>query len=451
MFNFFKKLFQPSAPASRHARPDEDEAPAEETPTPRFLHREPILNGAQRIDAYEFSLERPQTDTRRDWLPTSRHFFDEALLTQLTDNRLAALSGKRLAFVSLRPEALGSPLLRGLPAANTVISLLDSQHLDPDAADTAIAQATGLKSAGFRLASPNTFTDGPLAALLQVSDFITVSVAGLTPPDMLAITRAEQKTYPAAKLVARGVDSPELFDACKVMHFDYFLGRYLTQPRQQREPNLSSQRIVVTELIGQLKRHEPDFDKLAMIARQDLVLTIRLLRYINSAAMGLSHKVGSLEQAMTYIGHDGLYRWLTLLLFYNSTSSEVDEALRETALARARFCEQLARRRLSKTDCEQAFVAGMLSMADILFQMPMREALGHLGLPEEIQLALLEKKGKFGVFVGLAIASETGDTEAIANYADQIGLDPDQVNALHIESLGWAVEYGDQLESQARF
>ncbi len=447
MFNFLKKLFQKATPDAAQFRVDEDETAAEETPAPRFLHREPILNKAQQIDAYEFSLERPQADTRREWLPSSRHFFDEALLTQLSDNRVSALAGKRLAFVSLRPDALGSPLLRGLPAANTVISLLEGEDGNADTANDIIAQGTGLKSTGFRLACPNTFADTPLAPLLQIADFITLSVTGLAPPDMLAITRAEQKAFPSAKLIARGVDSPELFDACKAMHFDYFLGRYLTQPRQQREPNLSTQRIVVSELIGQLKRREPDFDKLAMIARQDLVLTIRLLRYINSAAMGLSHKIGSLEQAMTYIGHDGLYRWLTLLLFYNSKSSEVDQALRETALARARFCEQLARRRLSKTDCEQAFVAGMLSMADVLFQMPMQEALGHLGLPEDIQLALLEKKGKYGVFVGLAIASESGDGEEIARYAAQIGLDPEQVNALHMESLAWAVEYGENLEN----
>jgi EAL and modified HD-GYP domain-containing signal transduction protein len=203
---------------------------------------------------------------------------------------------------------------------------------------------------------------------------------------------------------------------------------------------------VVTQVISHLRRKDSDFDKLALLARQDLALTLRLLRYINSAAMGLRHKIGTLEQAMTYLGRDGLYRWLTLLLFYDSRQSPVDAALRETALARARLCELLARRRLSRADCEQAFVTGLLSLVDVLFSMPMADALAHLGLPDEIHAALARQEGKYGIFVALTLACERGDAGAVVDLAPRLGLDAADIESLHMQALNWALDYGAGLE-----
>lgn len=440
MFKFLKNLF------SDDARPAEKTAPqtTNTAARPNFLRREPILNRHQNIIGYEFNLERPE-QKQRAWHPSTQRFFDEALLNHLTTAEVAPLLGRRIAFVPLHVNALEQSPLAKLNPAKTVIHVQITDKPDAAHIPTLFAALQALKSAGFSLAVPSNLASPDTADMMQLADVISVNPNGMAPPDLMAHTRGLRKTFPHSRLLAHGVDSNELFEACRGLHFDLFQGHYLVQRQDSPEPDLSSQRLVVTELISQLKHRDTDFDKLAMIARQDLGLTVRLLRYINSAAMGLSNKVASLEQAMTYIGHDGLYRWLTLLLFYNSKTSQVDEALRETALARARLCELLAKKRLSKKECEQAFVAGLLSMVDVLFKMPMDKAIAQLGLPEELRAALLHQEGRYGAFLGLALACEAGDANGIDRLAGKCEVSPAQVNALHLEALTWAVDYDASL------
>ncbi len=432
----FARLFQ-STPAAAQAPEVKDPA----TRTENFLRRDPILNREQAIIGYGFSIQHPEGG--RDWSTTSLHFFDTVLLDRLARADLNALAGRRPAYLPLDPESLARPDLAALAKLGTVIKLQPGRNaaMASPQASARIHELAG-QGLGFML---------PASGLDELSHSATgvhLQVDRLAPPDIMARVRELRARLPGKPLLATGVDSVELFDACKQLGFDMFEGRHLTQRATDRAPNLNSQRLVVTQVISHLRRKESDFDKLALLARQDLALTLRLLRYINSAAMGLRHKVGSLEQAMTYIGRDGLYRWLTLLLFYDSRQSQVDAALRETALARGRFCELLARKRLSKAECEQAFVTGLLSLVDVLFSMPMDEALGHLGLPDEIHAALARQEGKYGAYVGLALAYERGDPQAITELAQRLALPPSDVDDLHMQALTWALDYGAGLESE---
>lgn len=420
----------PARPAPRPAQADTSEAASGE-----FLQRDPILDREQSIVAYHFAIRHPQG--KRDWQTSSRRFFDGVLIDRLTTLNLAALTGRRLAFCELEADSLDMPQLDRLAADGMVLSL-SRAATSPSNPEASHARAGTLVAHGLRLSLDYRDASDPLAG---AATYLDVPVADIAPPDLLSLVRDLRAQHPEKALIASGVDSVELYDACRGLGFDFYQGQHLTRRGAERAPNLNSQRLVVTQLISHLRRKDTDFDQLALIARQDLALTLRLLRYINSAAMGLRTKVGSLEQAMTYIGRDGLYRWLTLLLFYDSRASQVDAALRETALARARFCELLARRRLNKAECEQAFVTGLLSLVDVLFSMPMEEALGHLGLPDDIHAALASQSGKYGGFLGLAIACERGAADAIGELSARLGLDTVQVNAYHIEALTWTLDY----------
>ncbi len=439
--NLFKNLFK-SRPQPQGAGGQAGE-PGALSEAPEFVLRDPVLSRSQQIVGYHFHIRHPEG--HRPWEASSQRFFDQILLDRLGQMDLTAVTGRRLAFCELQAESLTMPNLDALQPAGLVLSLRDGADPSADAAPLR-QRALQLKSHGFQLALP--FGPSPgLLPLMDAADFIHLPAGQISPADLLTLARTLRSRHPDTPLLAEGVDSAELQDACQRMHFDYFRGQYLTRRGENREPNLSSQRLVVTQVISHLRRKESDFDKLAMLARQDLGLTLRLLRYINSAALGLRSKVGSLEQAMTYIGRDGLYRWLTLLLFYDSTSSPMDGALRETALIRGRMCELLARQRLSKAQCEQAFVTGLLSMVDVLFNMPMEEALARLGLPDEIQLALREKKGPYGAFLSLALACEQGDASSILEQAGACGITPEAISQRYMEALGWALHYDVSLES----
>ncbi len=69
--------------------------------------------------------------------------------------------------------------------------------------------------------------------------------------------------------------------------------------------------------------------------RADLALSYRLLRSVNSPAVGLSKPIESIEQAVMVLGRGELYRWLSVLLTASGSGRKASRALQEVSLARA--------------------------------------------------------------------------------------------------------------------
>jgi EAL and modified HD-GYP domain-containing signal transduction protein len=201
----------------------------------------------------------------------------------------------------------------------------------------------------------------------------------------------------------------------------------------------------VLKLLNGIKQ-QADYDELAGIAWSDPALAYRLLRFVNSAAFGLSLKIEDIRHALVYVGHDALYRWLTLLLFSSQETNALDESLRENALVRARLAEQLAAGHLSTKECDEAFVVGILSVIDTLLEIPMADALAQLTLPEPVSDALLRRQGKYAPYLKLAIACEESDQASIQTLASECGVDAATLNPLHLGALSWAMNFIEAME-----
>src|SRR5574340_50243 len=61
-------------------------------------------------------------------------------------------------------------------------------------------------------------------------------------------------------------------------------------------------------------------------------ITFKILRYINSPVNGLQQEIRSIAHAMTLLGYDQLYRWLTLLLFASGKADPRSQLLLKNAL-----------------------------------------------------------------------------------------------------------------------
>jgi EAL and modified HD-GYP domain-containing signal transduction protein len=439
-----------SRPSPAPPRPTADRpAATAQTAGTDFLRREPLLDREHAVRGYELGLERPAMHRARH--PAAQRFLDGALLDRLADERLAGILGRRLAFVPVSPASLDLAQLDRLAesgAGRLVVSLRQvPAGLDAAAATQLVARAQALKAAGLKLACGEALAGGPLDPLLELADYLDWDVAAVDPASLLERQRQLVRAHPGARLVARNVDTQETLEACRALAFHYFQGGYVTQQRAWPQPRVDASRMVVAQLIAQLRQDPENLAQVALLARLDPVLAFRLLRYVNSAAMGLRHKIASLEHAMTYIGREGLYRWLTMLLFYTGKTEPMDAALRETALARARLTELLAQSRLPRQQAEMAFITGLLSLMDVLFQMPLHDAVSQLGLPEEVLAALLRREGVHGDLLNLAVACEEGDQAGIAALAERCGLTPALVSARHLEALVWAVELTENMRS----
>jgi len=445
MLQWLLGLFTPSANKTAGRQVDQD---ATVEPPPPFLRRESMLDNHQQVAAYVFSVETPAAMQAHTWQASTRKFFDSVLIDHFVSDKLAEVLDKRLAFLPLSPAGLEYPRLEQLPRENLVIEFDPPVGVNGAEYDraAALARLIALHDRGFRLCCGYALAEQGLPEALDIAQFINLGdVTHQSPPDLLARCRLLATRYPESRLVARNIDSIELYQACQQMGMHLFQGRFLTHRGARSGSKIATYRMVVIDLLNAIKR-QADFEELAGIAWRDPTLAYRLLRFVNSAAMGLREKIDRLKTAMVYVGRDELYRWLTLLLFSSKKPDHLDNALRENALVRAKLAEQLAGGRMPPRERDEAFVVGILSVIDALLEMPMQEALAQLSLPVAVTEALLHRQGKYAPFLKLAIACEESDQATIKALADELGMDAFMVNQRHIEALTWAMSFTEALE-----
>jgi c-di-GMP phosphodiesterase len=445
MLRWFLDLFKSAEQQQSSGKHSKSAVDAETALPPPFLRRESILDRSQQVAAYIFSAETPAAMHAHTWHAASRKLFDSVLIDHFASDKLASALGKRLAFLPLGPEGLHHPRLELLPKHNLVIEFDPPAGAEFDLATT-LERLIALKGIGFKLACGHSLAERGLSKALEVADYISLGdVASQDPPDLLARCRNLTSRYPKGHLLARNIDSTELYQACQKMGIELFQGSFLTHRTPSTTNKTTPYRVFVVELLNAIKR-QVDYGDLAGIAWRDPILAYRLLRFVNSAAFGLRVKIDRLRHAMAYVGRDELYRWLTLLLFSNKVHNPLDDALRENALVRARLAEKLAEGRMSRKECDEVFVVGILSVIDALMQMTMQDALAQLSLPEDVADALLRQEGKYAPYLKLAIACEEDDQDRIRALAIDCDIDATLVNQRHIDALVWTMSFNESLE-----
>lgn len=436
---------RPDAKVERSAEVAASSEPAAQT-APPFLRYEVILDRSQQVAAYVFTMDTLAAMRDRARQEASQKFSDSAQIDQSVSDTLAGLLGRRLAFVPLSPSSLESAQLDQLPRQNLVIDFDPPPGAVFDR-EAVLARLTALHDGGFQLSCGYNLERDGLPEALGLARFISLGdVASLDPPDLLTLCRRLGSRYPESSLVARNIDSSELYQACTQMGIHLFQGRFLTQRTPKPSNKIAPYRILVLELLNAVRR-QADYGELADLAWRDPALAYRLLRYVNSAAFGLREKIDHLRDAMAYLGQGELYRWLTLLLFSSKTPNHLDEALRETALVRAKLAEKLAEGRMSRNECDEAFMVGILSVIDALLELPMQDALAQLSLPDAVADALLRSQGKYAPTLKLVVASEESDQDAIRALAAECGMDAVTVNQRYLEALVWALVLSESLEA----
>ena len=381
---------------------------------------------------YRFSLCAPSSGRA---LPPSI-FQGQRLLDGLIQADLPRLLGKRFALVDLPAALLEDARLGRLPAANIVINLVGAvTDLEPDALALAIDR---LRRQGYRIAVPDPVAAPAWLPVLGNVDVVVVDAPSLSVSSGLDLSARIVAAAPQASLMVCRVPSLEDFRFCYKLGASLFHGPFITAREDWSERHLEPSTLRVAQVIAALRRGA-EVAELARMLKQDAALSVRLLRYINAAANGLQEQVSSIERALTLLGRDRLYRWLALLVCSAEEDGGEPSAALETALVRARFMESLAVSR-SRAEQESLFLTGLLSLIDVVLQVPIDRALAPFTLAPEIEEALRDREGPNAPILSLAIACESADPDLIAAAAGVVGMDPAEATKIHLAALGWVIK-----------
>ncbi len=404
-------------------------------PVAPYITRAPLLNPEGRIVGYELGV-RPHVPL--PVLPgahTRAQIEDEALLSAVIDLEYQQALGDKLTILALSSASLASPLLSMLQPARTLLFVPDLLPLDGSASNL-----TQRLQEGFGLVLDDAQGVASMPPI-PTRRYVRIDLRQHNAMS-LGHSAVHARQLGVQGLIARHVDTWEMFEACRRLGFDLVQGEYYLHALASAGRQLQAGRVLIMDLLNLVMGHA-DFPVIEAKFKQDAALSYKLLRYINSAAVGLRYPVKSIGQALVVLGHDQLYRWLTLLLFAHTEGDPRSRALLRHAVVRGRLTELLGEAHLPKAERGGLFIAGILSMLDSLLGLPLAQALDGLQLPPGVLDALLRDTGPYAPYLQLARACEQFDQSTIAALCDQAGLSAEAVNLAHVNALIWSEGLAD--------
>ncbi|MBW8900546.1 MAG: HDOD domain-containing protein [Massilia sp.] len=370
---------------------------------------------------------RSVANAQNEWaallLGTPGQTLDDATLQCLfgTADLLAAIAPLDCILLLAGPAVLTPPVLSLLPA-NRVLFAVNAAALATDGTARRLAE---LQMAGYRV-----LVDGPLPEGVAAP----IALRTVARDARAELPRAGSLPTLFGPHLAYGVDDMARYRACENAGFSWFSGDYALEGGVPDGDDGTSRRRMLTMLA--LLARDADSRELEAQLKQDAALSYHLLKLVNSAAFSSGAQITSFGQAISRLGRRQLQRWLQLLLYARPHPDSPPNLMLPVAALRGAALEALCKRDGGdRDDQDLAFMAGVFSLLDRLFQMPMQDVVCDLNLPEHVEAALLRREGPLGQRLRLA---ETGRPDAPT--LELAGVDgPDwwesQLHAYH-----WAIQ-----------
>ncbi|HET8756264.1 MAG TPA: HDOD domain-containing protein [Solirubrobacteraceae bacterium] len=313
------------------------------------------------------------------------------LLDVFGDIGIERLAGRHPAWVRIAPEFLlevGTPPVR----PDRVVLQIPAQPVS----DEMLTALRRLQFSGYRLA-----LEGIEPRLLQVCGMVKLPLAAAGDHDLAAM-RAR-----SLELVATDVATPEDLARARNLGFTKFQGDFFAQPDLTRRRRVGTGGIASLSALAAVMAPDASFEELEAAISSDVGLSLKLLRYVNSAFFSLPRTVESVREALTLLGTATVRRWAIVVALAQAADA-APNMLIELALQRARMCEVLGgSRELDAHDGH--FTVGLFSVADALLDLPMQEVLEELPFSDEIRAALVDRTGPKGELLRQVVAYERGE------------------------------------------
>ncbi|NKB37273.1 MAG: HDOD domain-containing protein [Gammaproteobacteria bacterium] len=389
-----------------------------------FVGRQAILDTHGNTYAYEL-LFRSGQENAAEILDGNRATA-QVLINSLVDIGLDSLVGEKLAFVNFTRDSLLNDTVHMLPTERIVVEVLEDMLVD----EKLIQEIEKLSGLGYIIALDDFEYSPHWDPIIPLADIIKFDVMSL---GLSALDRELEhvKQYDL-KLLAEKVETHEEFEHLKALGFDYYQGYFFEKPKVVSGNKMPDNQVALLNLIARLQDPEIDVSEIESLVAQNVTLSYKLLRYINSASLSLPKKVNSIRQVVVYFGLQRLKNWVTLLAM--TDLGDKPSELLTTGLIRAKMCELLAIE-LAYPDSERFFMLGMFSILDALLDRPMPEILDRLPVSEEMLDGLINRQGELGKILEYCIAF---DKNTPAGWNPDI--DANSINRIHMEAIIWSRE-----------
>lgn len=189
--------------------------------------------------------------------------------------------------------------------------------------------------------------------------------------------------------------------------------------------------------MAEVTKKSTTIDKLHNIIANDISVSYKLLRFLNSSYFYRLQEIKSVKQAIAYLGIKELRHFVMLVIISEMTTSKPGELVR-LGLVRAKFCELLGENSDRSIESSELFVVGLFSLLDAMLDAPMIEIMERLPVSNGIKEALLTDTGPYCIYLELVKNYERNNEALFVPLFERLELDPEKVNTCYLTAIKYA-------------
>jgi EAL and modified HD-GYP domain-containing signal transduction protein len=393
-----------------------------------FIARQPIFDTLQKVYGYELLFRSGLDNVFRSSDP------DQATSKVLTDSfsvfGMSTLTSGKRGFINITRDILLKDYLFLIPKDEVVLEILENIQPEPQVIDA----CKRLKKAGYILAMDDFVYSDSYRPLMDLADFIKV--------DFLQTGEDERTALPerwgsnGIRFLAEKVENLKMFDEAKRIGYSLFQGYFFSKPTVISRKDIPKFKLHYLRILQEIHRPEMNFNRLGEFIKQEVSLSYKLLRYINSAFFGLRNTITSIKQALVLLGEREIKNWISLVALAGMGDDKPEE-LAIQAVIRAKFCQSLAPYAGLGGKAEDLFLLGLLSLIDAFLDRSMEEILKEIPVGDDIKSALLGGDSSLKSIYHFILAYEKGEWEKVTNLRLQLGINEAVPPRLYLAAVEW--------------
>jgi EAL and modified HD-GYP domain-containing signal transduction protein len=387
------------------------------------VSRQPIVNRGRELFAYELVLKGA----------TSEEDNSTALLLENLANTggIEKMAGNELAFLNCDYDFLLSDAPQNLNPEVFVLEIYDKILID-DKIIEAIKQLheKGYKIAldDFELTRESSAIIAPIVSCLSFCKFGYSEIKNRNIlPKLIEIFHRYK-----IQVITKKIETMSDYKLCYKAGSDFYQGYFFAKTENTAPVKIKADTVGAFQVLNHMSGNYLDVDIgfLEGEFKKFPDLTVNLLKYLNSASFGVRSGITSIRHALNMLGLSRIKKWLLVLAYDTNGDVSLEKSpLLVNAMMRANFFVNMAKKlNWSNEKAEKAFLMGLISHLDALYQTTYENILEQISLDVEIAKALLEGAGAMGLLLSIISIIEQGDIEDASEYLDALMLSQKDVN-----------------------
>ncbi|MDR2590291.1 MAG: diguanylate cyclase [Oscillospiraceae bacterium] len=393
-----------------------------------FINIQPVLLGVGKTFGYEL-VDRSQGNDNEDDGTVILNEFNRTLDALGLDD----IENNLHYFISYTKKLLSPTVLRNIPRDKFIVQISISKNPTKPVIQHNLTILNELRDKGYKLAISGMDSASPVLELLNIVDYCKFAASDRNHIKQKTIIARNQRV----KFIAVNIDTTEDFIKAKETGYHMYQGYYFNQPIiEKKTKEISPLKVNYFRLMKlSITDDYMDFKEISSIISSDVALSYKLLRILNSAAVGLRN-VASIENAVAYIGEEALKKWIAVLALRGIAEDKPLELVR-MSLVRARFGELLAPTFRIKRNPQHVFMVGMLSLLHIALEMSKEQLLEDIPIADEIAASLLTRTGIYSDLLRFYENYEYANWDAVSQFVEENHLDSSMVSDAYIAAVKW--------------